>query len=130
MGRQDEFEGYIESLLGKETTLVRELAYAAIVADIRESRALRAAVERFVMENDVLAFLVNRHELEGLGETERAEAIDRIAQGLRQLVLSSARYKCTNCGYSSQKLIWHCPSCKHWETLRPIQHFQLESLVT
>jgi lipopolysaccharide assembly protein B len=130
LGRQDEFEGYIESLLGKETTLVRELAYAAIVADIRESRALRAAVERFVMENDVLAFLVNRHELEGLGETERAEAIDRIAQGLRQLVLSSARYKCTNCGYSSQKLIWHCPSCKHWETLRPIQHFQLESLVT
>jgi lipopolysaccharide assembly protein B len=129
-GQEAEFERYIESLVAKDPGLVRELAYAAIVADVRESRALRVAVERFVMENDVLAFLVNRHELEGLGERERADAIDRIAQGLRQLVLSSSRYRCTNCGYSSQKLIWHCPSCKHWETVRPIQHFQLESLVT
>jgi lipopolysaccharide biosynthesis regulator YciM len=130
MGRPGEFEQYIEALIAKDPSLVRDLAFAAIVADIRNSQALRSAVERFVMENDVLAFLINRHELEGLGDRERAEAIDRIAQGLRQLVLSSARFRCTNCGYSSQKLIWHCPSCKQWETVRPIQHFQLESLVT
>ena len=89
----------------------------------------RHEYERFVMENDVLGFLINRRELEGLEGKERTEAIGRIAQGLRQLVLSSARFRCTNCGYSSQKLIWHCPSCKHWESVRPIQHFQLESLV-
>ena len=130
MDRQAEFERDVESVLAKDPSLVRDLAFAAIISDFKGSRALRSAVERFIMENDALAFLINRHELERLGENERAEAIDRIARGLRQLVLASARFRCTNCGYSSQKLIWHCPSCKQWETVRPIQHFQLESLVT
>lgn len=130
MGRQPDFERYIESLIAKDASLVRDLAFGAIVADMHDSQALRTAVERFVMENDMLAFLINRHELESLDEQQRADAIGRIAQGLRQLILASARFRCTNCGYSSQKLIWHCPSCKQWETVRPIQHFQLESLVT
>ena len=130
MGRESEFDRYVDSLISQDASLVRDFAFGAIVSDIRDSHALSAAVERFVMENDVLGFLINRHELEGLAGKERSEAIGRIAQGLRQLVLSSARFRCTNCGYSSQKLIWHCPSCKHWESVRPIQHFQLESLVT
>jgi lipopolysaccharide biosynthesis regulator YciM len=48
---------------------------------------------------------------------------------LRRLALSSARYKCANCGYSTQRFIWHCPSCKLWETIRPIQRFQLEAVI-
>jgi len=30
-------------------------------------------------------------------------------------------YRCINCGFSGKKLHWHCPSCKRWETVRPIQ---------
>lgn len=38
---------------------------------------------------------------------------ERIRQGFE--------YRCINCGYQTHKLIWHCPSCKQWESIRP-QH--------
>jgi lipopolysaccharide biosynthesis regulator YciM len=130
LGRDRDFEAYIEQLTARDPALVRDVAFAAIVADLGQSAALRHTVEEFVLGNKVLADLVNKPELEKLGSDDRDAAIDRIARGLRQLVLASARFRCTNCGYSSQRLIWHCPSCKTWESVRPIQHFQLEALVT
>lgn len=30
-------------------------------------------------------------------------------------------YKCHQCGFKSHKLFWCCPSCRHWETIKPIQ---------
>jgi lipopolysaccharide biosynthesis regulator YciM len=29
-------------------------------------------------------------------------------------------YNCSNCGYSAKNHIWQCPSCNHWETIKPI----------
>ena len=28
-------------------------------------------------------------------------------------------YRCTNCGYQTHKLMWNCPSCKEWESIKP-----------
>ena len=28
-------------------------------------------------------------------------------------------YRCSNCGYQTHKLMWNCPSCKQWETIKP-----------
>ncbi|MGX2969969.1 lipopolysaccharide assembly protein LapB [Ursidibacter sp. B-7004-1] len=30
-------------------------------------------------------------------------------------------YRCLNCGYQSYRLNWYCPSCRQWETIKPIQ---------
>jgi lipopolysaccharide biosynthesis regulator YciM len=57
------------------------------------------------------------------------EALERIESGLRKLAHSTARYRCGNCGYGTQRFIWPCPSCKLWETIRPVQRFELESAV-
>jgi lipopolysaccharide biosynthesis regulator YciM len=86
-------------------------------------------VERFVLDNPVLTKLVDTEELKSLPIEERRRAIERIAEGLRQIAVSSARYRCSNCGYSTQRFIWHCPSCKLWETVRPIQSLPLENIL-
>ncbi|HEX6998717.1 MAG TPA: tetratricopeptide repeat protein [Gammaproteobacteria bacterium] len=125
----EEFDRYIERLVGQDPTLVKEIAYAAIINDLTQAPSLVRAVESFVLHNEVLADLVNVEELKSLPPEQRREAIARVARGLRQIALSSARYRCTNCGYSTQRFIWHCPSCKLWETVRPIHAFQLEALV-
>ena len=28
-------------------------------------------------------------------------------------------FNCSNCGYSAKNHIWQCPSCNHWETVKP-----------
>jgi lipopolysaccharide biosynthesis regulator YciM len=126
----EEFDRYVDRLLVRDPTLVKEIAYAAIIADLTKADALARAVEAFVLGNEVLADLVNVEELKGMPPAQRHEAIARVARGLRQIALSSARYRCTNCGYSTQRFIWHCPSCKLWETVRPLHTFQLDALVS
>jgi lipopolysaccharide assembly protein B len=129
-GRSADFEAYLQRLLARDSSLQRELAYGAIIANLTESDTLAKCVERFVLEHPVLASLVNADELKTLSETDRRHAIDRIAQGLRRIAESSARYRCANCGYSTQRFIWHCPSCKLWETVRPVQSFALDNVLS
>jgi lipopolysaccharide biosynthesis regulator YciM len=128
-GRMTDLETYVGRLLARDPTLQRELAYTAIIGNLTESAALASCVERFVLDHPVLAKLVNADELKALSAGDRHAAIQRIAEGLRQIAVSSARYKCGNCGYSTQRFIWHCPSCKLWETVRPVQSFALETVL-
>ncbi|OOH91319.1 lipopolysaccharide assembly protein LapB [Pasteurellaceae bacterium 15-036681] len=38
---------------------------------------------------------------------------DRIQKGFQ--------YRCLNCGYQSYRMTWYCPSCRQWESIKPIQ---------
>jgi lipopolysaccharide biosynthesis regulator YciM len=128
-GRLDEFDAYLRQLVAKDASLHRDIAYAAIIGKLEGSAVLNDAVERFVFDHAVLANLVNAVELRELPDEQRRSAIARIAEGLRSIALANARYRCTNCGYSTQRFIWHCPSCKLWETIRPIQSVPLDSVL-
>jgi lipopolysaccharide biosynthesis regulator YciM len=86
-------------------------------------------IENFVVRDEILGNLVNLEDLQSPDNERRTAAFTRIANALRKLALSSARYRCTNCGYSTQRFIWHCPSCKLWESIRPIQRLPMDSLM-
>ena len=107
---------------------LRQKAHAIIQED--EGLTLVVSTQDAVEVGAPETLAVNGAELETLPPAERRQAIDRIAQGLRQIALSTARYRCSNCGYSTQRFIWHCPSCKLWETVRPIQSLSLETVLT
>ncbi|HEY9182147.1 MAG TPA: tetratricopeptide repeat protein [Gammaproteobacteria bacterium] len=129
MNRVAEFDAYLGTLIARDDSLHKNLAYAAIIANLGGSAALSRLVERFVFEHPVLANLVNAGELKNLPAEQRGSAIERIASGLRTIALANARYRCSNCGYSTQRFIWHCPSCKLWETIRPISSVPLETVL-
>jgi lipopolysaccharide biosynthesis regulator YciM len=128
-GRADAFETYLERLVSQDGALQRDLAYAAVIGNLTGSPILRRAVEQLVFDHPVLAKLVDAQHLQTLPAAERQLAIERVADGLRSIALANARYRCGNCGYSTQRFIWHCPSCKLWETVRPIQSVPIESVL-
>lgn len=129
-GRSDEFEAFITGLSQKSPSANDAIAYATVLNELTRSPALAAGLAKFVADNDVLNHLIDVAALDSDEADERARALERIATGLRMLALSTARYRCGNCGYGTQRFIWHCPSCKLWETVRPVQRFQLETAVT
>lgn len=128
-GTLTEFDAYLDRRLGADASLNRDLAYAGILNDLKGSATLTRCVERFVFEHPLLGNLVNASELKGLPLEQRNRAVERIADSLRTIALANARYRCSNCGYSTQRFIWHCPSCKLWETVRPIQSVPLETVL-
>ncbi len=44
-----------------------------------------------------------------------------ILRDVTKLLLSGKPiYRCGHCGYSSKTLLWQCPSCKFWNSVKPI----------
>ncbi len=41
----------------------------------------------------------------------------KFARGLRA---QRSAYRCRQCGYGSDSLMWHCPSCRAWGQMKPI----------
>lgn len=123
------FDEYVERLVESEPALEKDLAYAAIVGELAGSETLAHCIERFIVNDPVLANLVDIEELREADPERKARALDRITKGLRRLALANARYRCTNCGYSTRRLTWHCPSCKQWESIQPIQTFRFDGLI-
>ena len=129
LDRERDFEAYVRRLITSDKSVGSDLAYGAIIGDLTHCRVLGECVEEFVLHDELLSSLIDAEELESASPEQRQATIDRIARGLRKLALSNARYRCTNCGYSTQRFIWNCPSCKQWESIRPIQRFQFESII-
>jgi lipopolysaccharide biosynthesis regulator YciM len=129
-GRLADFERYIAGIIARDPGSANDVAYAAIAGDLNESPALAGCVEAFVSQDEILGSLIGLDEFQSGTEAARAAAFRRISGALRKLALSNARYRCTNCGYSTQRFIWHCPSCKLWESIKPIQRFPLESMMS
>lgn len=128
-GRERELDRYLETLMSKDPAIPAALAYAVIRSGLLEPEILIECVKSFIEHHPVLGRLVDFNRLNGLSSQLKEEELAKVIEALRQLAQSGVRYRCTTCGYGSQRLVWHCPSCKSWESLRPIQALQLDSLV-
>lgn len=129
-GRESELERYLQTLIDDDASVKHAIAYAAILSELADPPVIAACVEDFILKDDVLSAFIDAEHFATLSPEARGAAIQRIAAGLRRLAMSSPRFRCTTCGYRSQRLVWHCPSCKSWESIRPVQKFQFEGLVT
>ncbi|MBI1363983.1 MAG: hypothetical protein GC134_08345 [Proteobacteria bacterium] len=57
-------------------------------------------------------------QLKDLGRTQ--EALDILQNHLEAKTRNFMAYQCRSCGYSAQKVFWHCPQCQKWDKAAPI----------
>ena len=91
----------------------------------RENDGPRAAIE-FITER--LSTRSSVRGLDRLMELEleaRGESMPeyfRILKDLTEELLQDRPvYKCSQCGFPARSLHWQCPSCKNWNSIKPIQ---------
>jgi lipopolysaccharide biosynthesis regulator YciM len=51
---------------------------------------------------------------------EPTETLKSLKQITDQLLVRSANYRCSNCGFGARSYHWQCPSCKSWGTVKPL----------
>ena len=51
---------------------------------------------------------------------EPGETLKAAKQITEQLLVRSANYRCSNCGFGARSHHWQCPSCKHWGMVKPL----------
>ena len=60
-------------------------------------------------------------ELLGKRDTPISDVeLNRLMTVLSEMADESEGYRCQHCGYLAKSLHWLCPSCKHWDSARPV----------
>ncbi|MEP3561576.1 MAG: lipopolysaccharide assembly protein LapB [Marinobacter sp.] len=101
----------------------------ALVESVERSSSRPAAIDLLRQELEVRPSMRGLLRLVELAGYEKGMTTDegRLVSRIGHLILANRPiYRCVNCGFDGQQLHWLCPSCKQWETVRPIQGVEAE----
>jgi lipopolysaccharide biosynthesis regulator YciM len=128
-GADSDLEREIVAIIEHRPELRTDVAYTAIVNNIGGIPIIDKCVEEY-MKNDVtLAEFIDLQQFSVAGGGNQKDALIKVRSALSKLAATTPRYQCTECGFSSQRLLWQCPSCKNWETQRPFTSVKFDSLL-
>lgn len=101
----------------------------ALVESVERSSGRPAAIDLLRQELETRPSVRGLLRLVEMAGYEKGMTTDegRLVSRIGHLLLSNRPvYRCVSCGFSGQQLHWLCPSCKQWETIRPIQGVEAE----
>ena len=128
-GTVDQLQQELEAMLDSHPSISKDLAYTAIVNDIGGIAVIDECVESYMLNEPTLTEFIDLQQHAVGDETARKDALAKVRAALSKLASQTPRYQCRECGFSSQRLLWQCPSCKNWETQRPHSRVQFDSLL-
>ncbi|NCF29929.1 MAG: lipopolysaccharide assembly protein LapB [Gammaproteobacteria bacterium] len=122
LDRPREMDEYLNGLMERYGWITPMLA----LADLKHDRhGIQGAIE-FISDQ-----LRRRTSVRGLDrllelELEQSDAengahVSILKDLTGELLSDRPIYKCLHCGFPARLLHWQCPSCKHWNTMKPIQ---------
>jgi lipopolysaccharide biosynthesis regulator YciM len=127
-GSIHELERDLQSILKKNPDMKTDVAYTAIVNNIGGINVIDDCVEDYMLTEPTLAEFIDLDHLQN-GNEDRTTTLNKVRSALSKLAESTPRYQCKECGFSSRRLLWQCPSCKDWETQRPSASVRFDSLL-
>ncbi len=95
---------YIEQKSG--TTAAKKYLYHQL-----EKRPTMRIFHRFI-----------QYQIDEVEEGNGKESLKLLYNIVDERLKQGFKYRCNHCGLQSHKLIWQCPSCRHWETVTPIDN--------
>ena len=130
---QDDIQGLdaaLEAIASERSAARLEIARAALQwPDIR-SPFIDSCVVEMIERDEVLSGFVDTQAIVNEADpARRGMAIERVREALSKLAATSPRYRCGQCGFSSRQLLWQCPGCRTWESLRPIENVRFDTLL-
>ena len=121
----DELDKAFKAMLAKNPDMGTLVAYTAIVNDISGIPVIDECVKQYMLNEPTLKEFIDVQSIENDNETARA----KVRRALSKLASATPRYQCQECGFSSQRLLWQCPSCRSWETQRPASRVQFDTVL-
>ncbi len=127
LDKEEESASYLEHIFN---------SYECITATLLLARRLQASVDDKTAALFVVESLRKRASLRGLNflidislDFTSGTAYNNllILQEITNKLLDNKPiYHCTQCGFDSKALYWHCPGCKSWSSIKPIHGIEGE----
>lgn len=125
----DKLEKNLESMLKKHPEMSTDIAYTAIANNIGGINVIDKCVEEYMLNEPTLGEFIDLQVVMDGDEHRKGLALAKVRSALGKLAAATPRYQCKECGFSSQRLLWQCPSCKDWETQRPHARVKFDSVL-
>jgi lipopolysaccharide biosynthesis regulator YciM len=119
----------LRSMLDKNPDMRSLVAYTAIVNNLTDIPIIDECVENYLLDEPTLSEFVDLHIFSQGNGAKQSEALSKVRSALSKLATATPRYQCQECGFSSQRLLWQCPSCRNWETQRPATRVQFDTVL-
>ncbi|PHM45434.1 lipopolysaccharide assembly protein LapB [Xenorhabdus mauleonii] len=123
LSQPDEWEVFVQRCVEEKCGAIAELH----MADIIEKKEGRDIAQNFInrqLERHPTMKLFYRLMDYHLADAEEGRAKESLIL-LRNMVGEQIRtkpdYRCHKCGFTSRALYWHCPSCRSWDSIKPIR---------
>jgi len=124
-----ELESALAALLKKNPEMNSLVAYTAIVNDLGGIPVIDDCVEQYMLNEATLGEFIDLQQLSEGDKGSSNSALAKVRGALSKLASATPRYQCQECGFSSQRLLWQCPSCRDWETQRPASRVQFDTVL-
>jgi len=128
-GSTDGLDKALRSMLESNPEMSSLIAYTAIINSIVGIPVIDECVDDYILNEATLSEFVDIHDLTNADADSKAEALQKVRGALAKLAAATPRYQCQECGFSSQRLLWQCPSCRNWETQRPASRVQFDTVL-
>ena len=103
--------------------VVAELAHHIAQAE-GSDRAAEFVMEQLLRSPTLGGFVTLLEYLEEQGEPLAPDRLALVRRFSQSLLHRQPLHRCRNCGFSTRTLMWQCPSCRLWGSIKPIVHEQ------
>ena len=127
LNKLDEFMEYLHGLVNKYGGITSIMMLAEMIA---EKQGKEEAIVFMTTE------LKKRPTVRGVdqliqyvltqAEGTSRESLISIKELTAKLLRKRSVYKCIQCGFDAKTLHWYCPSCKNWNTIKPVHGLEGE----
>ncbi|PHM38799.1 lipopolysaccharide assembly protein LapB [Xenorhabdus innexi] len=123
LAQPEEWEAFIRRCVEENCGSIAEIHLADIVEQKEGRDTAQIYINRQLERHPTMRLfyrLMNYH----LADAEEGRAKESLLL-LRNMVGEQIRtkpdYRCHKCGFTSRSIYWHCPSCRSWDTIKPIR---------
>ena len=121
INNKEEFIRYLQEVVSKNGSITSILVLAELIAEKEGTTEAVRFITRELKKHPTVKG-VDRLIEYALAQAEGTtrESLVSIKELTARLIKDRPMYKCNYCGFDAKVLHWQCPSCKHWNSIKPV----------
>jgi len=123
LGQHEELVVYLRRIVGRYPAVITVLRLAELI----KSQEGEEVAERFMLSQQRsnpslrgLHWIIHTQAIQ-LTDGAVGESLTLIDELTDKMVDTMPGYHCQQCGFDAKTIYWQCPSCKSWNTVKPVK---------
>ncbi|MDC9592382.1 lipopolysaccharide assembly protein LapB [Xenorhabdus sp. IM139775] len=119
----DEWQSFVQRCVDEKCGAIAELHLAEILEKKEGREVAQIYINRQLERHPTmrLFYRLMDYHLAEAEEGRAKESLILLRNMVGEQICTKPDYRCHKCGFTSRSLYWHCPSCRSWDSIKPIR---------